>query len=179
MTNFKKIYKEEIFSNLEKKFLYKNKHQVPKLKKIVINMGLGLSSQNKQSFKNAIEEIRVISGQHPIITKAKKSISGFKIRQGMILGLSVTLRREKMYSFLERLCKLVLPRIRDFQGLSLNSFDNNGNYSLGISDQFLFPELENSYVDEKRGFNITIVTSAKTKIEAEFLLRQFGFPFKK
>lgn len=179
MTNFKEMYKEKIFFKLEKAFSYKNKHEIPKLKKIVINMGLGLNSQNKQAFKQAIEEVRNISGQHPAITKARKSISGFKIRQGMTLGLTVTLRREKMYSFLEKLCKLVFPRIRDFQGVSLNSFDAKGNYNLGISDQFLFPELENNGMDEKRGFNITIVTSAKTRIEAEFLLREFGFPFKK
>ena len=179
MSNLKRLYKEKIFFKLEKKFSYTNKHQIPNLKKIVINMGLGLSSQNKQTFKKAIEEIRAISGQHPAITTAKKSISGFKIREGMTLGLAVTLRREKMYCFLEKLCKLVFPRIRDFQGLSLNSFDSKGNYNLGISDQFLFPELENNGNDEKRGFNITIVTSAKKKDEAEFLLKELGFPFKK
>jgi len=179
MTNYKKLYNEEIISKLEKEFAYINKHQIPKLKKIVVNMGLGLNSQNKQIFKKAIEEIRIVTGQHPIITKAKKSISAFKIRQGMTLGLTVTLRKEKMYSFIEKLCKLVFPRIRDFQGLSLNSFDKSGNYSLGISDQFLFPELENNGNEEKRGFNITIVTSANTKKEAIFLLKEFGFPFKK
>jgi large subunit ribosomal protein L5 len=179
MTNYKKLYNEEIVSKLEKNFAYKNKHQIPKLQKIIVNMGLGLNSQNKQIFKKAIEEIRTITGQHPIIRTAKKSISSFKIREGMILGLSVTLRKEKMYSFFEKLCKLVLPRIRDFQGLNLNSFDKCGNYSLGISDQFLFPELENNGNDEKRGFNITIVTSANTVKEATFLLKEFGFPFKK
>jgi large subunit ribosomal protein L5 len=179
MTNFKKLYNDEIFFKLEKEFLYKNKHQIPKLKKIVVNMGLGLNSQNKQNFKKAIEEIRTITGQHPIIRTAKKSISGFKIRQGMILGLSVTLRKEKMYSFFEKLCKLVLPRIRDFQGLNLNSFDKHANYNLGISDQFLFPELENTGNDERRGFDITLVTSANTTKEAIFLLKEFGFPFKK
>ncbi len=179
MTNLKKIYKEEIFTKLQKQFLYKNIHQIPKLEKIVINMGLGLEAQNKAILKTAIEEIRLISGQHPILTKAKKSIAGFKIRQGMTLGLTVTLRKEKMYSFFEKLCKLVLPRIRDFQGLNKNSFDKQGNYTIGISDQFIFPELEDNGNDTKRGFNITIISSAKTSNQAFFLLKELGLPFKK
>ena len=138
-----------------------------------------ISFQNKQIAKKAIEEIKIISGQYPIITKAKKSVSGFKIREGMPIGLTVTLRREKMYSFFERLSKLVLPRIKDFQGLSNKSFDKNGNYTLGISDQFLFPELETNGINEKRGFDITIVTTAKTINETLFLLEYLGFPFKK
>lgn len=179
MTNLKKIYKEEIFTKLQKQFLYTNIHQIPKLEKIVINMGLGLEAQNKAILKKAIEEIRLISGQHPILTKAKKSIAGFKIRQGMTLGLTVTLRKEKMYSFFEKLCKLVLPRIRDFQGLNQNSFDKQANYTIGISDQFIFPELEDNGNDTKRGFNITIISSAKTSNQAFFLLKELGLPFKK
>ncbi len=179
MTNLKKIYKEQIFTKLQKQFLYQNIHQIPKLEKIVINMGLGLEAQNKIILKKAIEEIRLISGQHPILTKAKKSIAAFKIRQGMNLGLTVTLRKEKMYSFFEKLCKLVLPRIRDFQGLNKNSFDKQGNYTVGISDQFIFPELEDNGNDTKRGFNITIISSAKTSNQALFLLKELGLPFKK
>lgn len=177
--NLKNFYKKEIIPKLQEIFLYTNKHQIPKLEKIKINMGLGLSFQNKQIAKKAIEEIKIISGQYPIITKAKKSVSGFKIREGMPIGLSVTLRREKMYAFFERLSKLVLPRIKDFQGLSKKSFDKNGNYTLGISDQFLFPELETNGINEKRGFDITIVTTAKTIKETLFLLQYLGFPFKK
>ena len=178
MTNLKKFYKEKVFYNLKNKFLYKNIHEIPKLQKIVLNMSLGLEAQNKTILKKAIEEIRLISGQHPILTKAKKSIAAFKIRQGMTLGLSVTLRKEKMYAFFEKLYKLVLPRMRDFQGLSKNSFDKQGNYTLGISDQFLFPEIEDNGTENKRGLNITIVSSAKNSIEAIFLLKELGLPIK-
>ena len=177
--SLKDFYKKEIIPKLQDTFLYINKHQIPKLEKIKINMGLGLSFQNKQIVKKSIEEIKIISGQYPIITKAKKSIAGFKIREGMSIGLTVTLRREKMYAFFEKLSKLVLPRVRDFQGLNKKSFDKNGNYTLGISDQFLFPELQTDGTDEKRGFDITIVTTAKTIKETLFLLEYLGFPFKK
>jgi large subunit ribosomal protein L5 len=177
--NLKIFYTKEIIPKLQNEFLYLNKHQIPKLEKIIINMGLGLSFQNKQIAKKALEEIKIISGQHPIVTKAKKSISNFKIREGMPIGLVVTLRREKMYAFFERLSKLVLPRIRDFRGLNIKSFDKHGNYALGIADQFLFPELETNGIEEKRGFDITIVTTAKTTKESLFLLECLGFPFKK
>lgn len=179
MTNLSNLYKKEIFLKLLEKFSYQNKHQVPKLQKIVINMGLGLSLQNKQILIKAVDELRAISGQQPVLTKAKKSIAGFKIREGMIIGLYVTLRREKMYSFFEKLCKLVLPRVRDFQGLDTKGFDKNGNYTLGISDQFLFPELQTDGTDARRGLDITIVTSSKTIKEAKALLEGLGFPFKK
>ncbi len=179
MTNLKHIYNKDIVPKFLENFEYKNIHQIPKLEKIVINSGLGLNFQNKQYLKKIIEEIREISGQHPIVTKAKKSISAFKLREGMPIGLKVTLRRSKMYAFFEKLFKLVFPRMRDFRGLSLNCFDNNGNYNLGISDQFLFPELEMTGFEKKHGFNITIVTTAKNKAEALFLLQNLGFPFNK
>lgn len=177
MSNFKKLYNEEISLKLAEKFSYKNKHQIPKILKIEINAGLGLNAQNKNFLQKAIQEIRQISGQHPILVKAKQSVAGFKIRQGMPLGLVVTLRREKMYAFLEKTIKLVFPRIRDFRGLSPTQFDQDGNYSFGISDQLVFPEIEYDSVEQKRGFNITIVTSATTPEESLYLLKEFGFPF--
>jgi len=179
MTNLKKQYKEEVMTQLKEEFGYKNIHQIPKIEKIVISAGLGLNAQNRTYLQNAIEEIRKISGQHPVLTKAKKSISGFKIRQGMPLGLMVTLRNEKMYAFLEKLIKLVFPRIRDFRGVNPNSFDKYGNYNIGISEQLVFPEIDYDSVEQRRGFNITIVTSAKTREEGVFLLSRLGFPFKK
>ena len=158
-------------------FEYKNIHEIPKLEKIHISSGLGLNAQNRVFLQKAIEEIRLITGQQPIITKSKKSIAGFKIRENVPLGLSVTLRREKMYSFLERFIKLVLPRIRDFRGLNPNNFDKHGNYNVGISDQLVFPDIDFETVDAKRGFNITIVTSAKNTSEGFFLLKELGVPF--
>ncbi len=175
--NLKKAYKENIASTLEKTFYYRNKHQVPKLVKINVSSSLGLGAQNKNNLQRAIDEIRAVTGQHPILTKAKKSISGFKIRAGMPMGLLVTLRKEKMYCFLEKLCKLVLPRVRDFRGLSMSNFDNKGNYNLGIIDQLVFPEIEYESADQKRGMTITIASTAKTKEEAKALLLGFGFPF--
>jgi len=177
MSNLKNLYNEEIRYKLTKKFSYKNKHQIPKILKIEINSGLGLNAQNKNFLQKAIQEIRQISGQHPILVNAKQSIAGFKIRQGMPLGLVVTLRREKMYAFLEKTIKLVFPRIRDFRGLSISQFDQDGNYSFGISDQLVFPEIDYDSVEQKRGFNITIVTSAKTAEESLYLLKELGFPF--
>lgn len=179
MTNLKKQYKEEVMTQLKEEFRYKNIHQIPKIEKIVISAGLGLNAQNRTYLQNAIEEIRKISGQHPVLTKAKKSISGFKIRQGMPLGLMVTLRNEKMYAFLEKLIKLVFPRIRDFRGVNPNGFDKYGNYNIGLSEQLVFPEIDYDGVEQRRGFNITIVTSANTREEGLFLLSRLGFPFKK
>ena len=174
MGTLKKTYLEEIIPKLTKEFEYKNKHEIPKLVKIQISSGLGLNAQNRTFLQNAIEEYRVITGQHPI-----KSIAGFKIREGMPMGLVVTLRREKMYSFLEKFTKLVLPRIRDFRGLSPNNFDKHGNYNLGLSDQLIFPEINYDSVEQRRGFNITIVTTAKNKTEGFFLLKELGVPFTK
>lgn len=177
MSNLKNEYNERILPKLRTEFQYKNIHEIPKIKKILISSGLGLNAQNRTFLQNAIEEFRLISGQHPILTKAKKSIAGFKIREGMPLGLMVTLRREKMYFFLEKFIKLVLPRIRDFRGLSPTNFDREGNYSVGIADQLVFPEINYDLVEQRRGFNITIVTTAKTKEEAYFLLSELGLPF--
>ncbi len=179
MSNLKQEYKEKIIPQLEKEFCYDNKHKIPKLVKIQISAALGLNAQNKNYLQKATEEIRVITGQQPILTKAKKSIAGFKIRQGMPIGLTVTLRREKMYAFFEKFCKLVLPRIRDFRGLSDSHFDEYGNYNIGISDHLVFPEIDYDSVEQKRGFTITIVTTAKTKNEGKFLLAQLGLPFSK
>lgn len=179
MNNLKKEYKESVISKLQEEFQYENKHQIPKIEKIIISSGLGLNAQNRTFLQKAIDEIRMISGQQPVVSKAKKSIAGFKIRQGMPLGLVVTLRREKMYAFLERFTKIVLPRIRDFRGLSPKNFDKNGNYNLGIPEQLIFPEINYDTVDQRRGFNITIVTTARNPKEGFFLLKELGVPFTK
>lgn len=179
MNNLKTEYLNVVIPKLVSTFGYKNSHQIPKIEKIQISSGLGLNAQNKTYLQNAIEEYRQISGQQPVLTKAKKSIAGFKIREGMPMGLFVTLRREKMYAFLEKLVKLALPRIRDFRGLSPMNFDKNGNYNLGIAEQLVFPEINYDSVEQVRGFTITIVTSAKTKAESLFLLTELGVPFSK
>jgi large subunit ribosomal protein L5 len=179
MSNLKELYLTEVISKLSSEFNYLNKHEIPKIQKIQVSAGLGLNAQNRVFLQKAIEEIRLITGQHPVITLSKKSIAGFKIREGIPLGLTVTLRREKMYSFLEKFVKLVLPRIRDFRGLSPNNFDGNGNYNLGISEQLVFPEIDYDNVEQRRGFNITIVTTAKNSTEAYFLLKELGVPFAK
>lgn len=178
MSTLKEDYLNIVIPKLITKFKYTNKHQVPTFKKIVINAGLGLNAQNKLFLQKAIEEFRLISGQHPIIKLAKKSIANFKLRTNVPLGLLVTLRRKKMYAFLEKLIKIVLPRIQDFHGLSQKSFDNYGNYNFGISDQLIFPEIKYENVEQKRGFNISIITTAKTNSEGFFLLKKLGFPFK-
>lgn len=177
MTTLKTLYQEQIRKKLSTQFSYSNPHQIPKLEKIQISAGLGLNAQNKNYLQRAIEEMRQISGQQPIITKAKKSVAGFKIREGMPLGIVVTLRREKMYSFLEKTTKLVFPRIRDFRGLNPNQFDEKGNYHFGITDQLVFPEIDYDNVEQKRGFNISIITTANTQLEAYTLLKELGFPF--
>ena len=177
MNNLKHEYTAKIIPSIINEFGYKNIHRVPKIEKIIISSSLGLNAQNKLYLQNAIEEFRLISGQQPVLTKAKKSIAGFKIRKGAPIGLFVTLRREKMYAFLEKLIKVVLPRIRDFRGLRKNSFDTNGNYNLGIKEQLVFPEISYESVERVRGFSITIVTNAKNKTEGFFLLKEFGVPF--
>lgn len=176
---YKKIYQTRIKSILKEKFNYTNDHQIPKLVKIQINRGLGLSAQNRTILQKSVEEIRIITGQQPIITKSKKSIAGFKTREGMDLGLTVTLRNDFMYAFLEKLIHLVLPRIRDFRGLNPDSFDSNGNYNLGLREQLVFPEIDYNMIDQIRGYNISIVTTAKTADESRILLQEFGFPFRK
>ena len=179
MSNLKSKYYDIVIPKMREEFCYINDHEIPKIEKIQMSSGLGLNAQNKTYLQNAIEEFRIISGQQPVLTKAKKSIAGFKIREGMPLGLFVTLRREKMFFFLEKLIKLVLPRIRDFRGLNPTNFDKNGNYNLGITEQLVFPELNYDNVEQLRGFTITIVTSAKTIKESYFLLKELGFPFTK
>nr|YP_011005020.1 50S ribosomal protein L5 [Analipus japonicus]WAM61883.1 50S ribosomal protein L5 [Analipus japonicus] len=174
--NLKFLYRDSIFPNLIKQFDYKNDHQVPKLVKIQLNRGLGLDGQNNKALQKSIDEIRLITGQQPILTKAKNSIAGFKVREEMILGITVTLRNRKMYAFLEKLIHLVLPRIRDFRGLSLKGFDRNGNYNFGLKEQLVFPEISYENVDQIKGLNISIVTTAKTKSEGVALLKEFGFP---
>jgi large subunit ribosomal protein L5 len=179
MTNLKTHYLEGVVPKLVEEFGYLNKHQIPKLEKIQINSGLGLNAQNRVFLQKATEEIRLITGQHPVLTSSRKSIAGFKIREEMPLGLTVTLRREKMYSFLEKFITLVLPRIRDFRGLNPLNFDKHGNYNLGISEQLVFPEIDYDSVEQRRGFNITIVTTAKNSTESFFLLKELGVPFAK
>ncbi|CAM9435293.1 unnamed protein product [Ascophyllum nodosum] len=174
--NLKFLYKTLIFKNLINQFNYKNNHQVPKLVKIQLNRGLGVDGQNNKILQKSIEEIRLITGQQPIVTKAKKSIAGFKVREEMILGVTVTLRNKKMYAFLEKLIHLVLPRIRDFRGLSLKGFDRNGNYNFGLKEQLVFPEISYDSVQQVKGLNISVVTTAKTKSEGIALLKEFGFP---
>ena len=170
------IYKETIIQKLYQEFNYINIHQVPKLIKIQVNRGLGGDAQNNSILKKSVDEFRMITGQQPIITKAKKSIAGFKVREEMNLGVTVTLRGEKMYSFLEKLIHLILPRIRDFRGLTSKGFDNDGNFNFGLREQLVFPEISYELVDQTRGLNITIVTTAKTKNEGVALLKEFGFP---
>ena len=176
---YKQLYREKIAPALSEKFAYKNPHQLPKIVKIQVNRGLGLAAQNKTILQKSIEEIRLITGQQPIVTRAKKSIAGFKIREEMELGVTVTLRQEKMYAFLERLINLVLPRVRDFRGLDDKAFDRFGNYNFGIVEQLVFPEISYNMIDQTRGYNISIVTTAKTPAEGYALLQEFGIPFKK
>jgi large subunit ribosomal protein L5 len=179
MTNLKEHYLKQVVPKLLDEFKYQNPHQIPKLEKIHVSSGLGLNAQNRVFLQKAIEEFRLITGQHPILTNSKKSIAGFKVREGMPLGLTVTLRREKMYDFLEKMIKLVLPTIRDFRGLNKNNFDLHGNYNLGITEQLVFPEIDFDNVEQRRGFNITIVTTAKNASESFVLLKELGVPFKK
>ena len=177
--DLKTTYKQQIVPYLISTFDYKNIEQVPKVLKISINRGLGEGSRNSKELDGSITELAVIAGQQPTLNKAKKSIAGFKIRDGMPVGASVTLRKEKMYSFLERLIHIVLPRIRDFRGISAEGFDGRGNYNLGIKDQLIFPELEYDKVNQLLGFNISIVTTAKTKNESLALLRELTLPMQK
>ena len=171
-------YEEQIVPALVKEFGYTSRMQVPRLVKIAVNMGLGEAIQNIKILDTAADEVAQITGQKPVIRKAKKSISAFKLREGMPIGVSVTLRRERMYEFLDRLITLALPRVRDFRGLSPHSFDGRGNYSLGILEQIIFPEIVYDKIDKIKGMNVTIVTTAKTDEEGFSLLKQFGMPFR-
>ena len=177
MSNLKNHYQTNVVPKLLEEFQYSNVHQIPKIEKIHVSAGLGLNAQNRVFLQKATEEIRLITGQHPVLTLSKNSVAGFKIREGMPLGLMVTLRREKMYAFLEKFIKLVLPRIRDFRGVSATNFDKHGNYNMGISEQLVFPDIDFENVDQRRGFNITLVTSAKNSKESFFLLKELGVPF--
>lgn len=179
MSRYKEMYNNEVVAAMEKKFGYKNTLQVPKLEKIVINMGIGEAKENAKILEAAMKDLEIISGQKPVITKAKNSIANFKIRQGMPIGCKVTLRGERMYEFLDRLVNLALPRVRDFRGVSANSFDGRGNYALGIKEQIIFPEIEFDKVDKVRGMDIIFVTTAKTDEEARELLALFNMPFQK
>ena len=174
----KTLYQETIVPKLMDQFQYSNIHQVPKLMKVTINRGLGEAAQNAKSLEASLNEIATITGQKPVVTRAKKAIAGFKIRQGMPVGLMVTLRGERMYSFLDRLVNLALPRIRDFRGISPKSFDGRGNYTLGVREQLIFPEVEYDSVDQIRGMDISIITTAKTDEEGRALLKEIGMPFR-
>ena len=172
------FYQEKVVPQLMDQFKYKNKHQVPRLDKIVINRGIGDASQNSKLLESCSKELSIITGQQGIITRSKKAIAGFKLRQKMPVGIVVTLRGERMYAFLDRLINLALPRIRDFQGMSLKSFDGHGNYSLGLEEQLMFPEIDYDKIDQIRGMDISIVTKSNTDPEALALLKAFGMPFK-
>ncbi|CAH0354713.1 MAG: 50S ribosomal protein L5 [Pseudomonadota bacterium] len=173
----KSQYDETIVKAMTEKFGYKNHMEVPKIEKIVLNMGVGEATQDKKKVTAAAEEMELIAGQKPVITKAKKSIAQFKLREGMPIGAKVTLRRERMYEFLDRVITVAMPRIRDFRGLNPKSFDGRGNYAFGIKEQIIFPEINYDRIDKVRGMDIIVTTTAKTDDEARELLRLFGFPF--
>ncbi len=179
MSRVREYYKTEAIPALTKQFSYKNVMAVPKMVKITVNMGLGEAISNAKLLDVATEELSVITGQRPVVTKARKSIAAFKLRQGMPIGVTVTLRGDRMYEFFDRLVNIALPRVRDFRGVSTRSFDGRGNYTLGLKDQLIFPEIEYGKADKARGMNITIVTTAKTDDEAYELLRILGMPFSK
>jgi large subunit ribosomal protein L5 len=178
MAKLKEVYQEKVIPALMKRFNYKNQMEVPKLEKIVVNMGLGEAIQNIKILDSAVQELGQITGQKPVITKAKKSIAQFKLRSGMPIGAMVTLRKERMYEFFNRLVNVALPRVRDFKGLSGKSFDGRGNYAMGIREQLIFPEIHYDKIDKIKGMNIVIVTTAKTDEEGKELLRLLGMPFR-
>ena len=173
------MYDEKVFVEMKEKFQYKNVMEVPKLVKVTINMGLGEAKDNAKVIESAVEEMGLISGQKPVVTKAKKSIANFKVRQGMPVGAKVTLRGDNMYEFVDKLFNISLPRVRDFKGVSKNSFDGRGNYSMGIKEQLIFPEISYDQVDVIKGMNIVFTTTAKTDEEAAALLAALGMPFEK
>ena len=172
-------YKNEVVPSLIEKFNYKSVMEVPKVEKIVINMGVGDATSNAKNLEKAVEELTLISGQKPVVTTAKKSIAGFRLREGMPIGAKVTLRGERMYEFLDKLIAVSLPRVRDFQGVSKTAFDGRGNYTLGVKEQLIFPEIDYDKVTKVRGMDIVIVTTANTDEEARELLTNFGMPFRK
>ncbi len=178
MARLREIYKKEIVPALTKQFGYKSVMQVPRVSKVVLNMGVGEAVGDKKLLENAAADMQKLSGQKPVITKARKAIAGFKIREGYPIGCMVTLRESRMYAFLDRLISVALPRVRDFRGVSGRSFDGRGNFNMGVKEQIIFPEIEYDKIDAMRGMNITITTTAKTDAEAKALLAAFHFPFK-
>jgi large subunit ribosomal protein L5 len=178
MARLYETYKSEIVPKLMEKFQYKNVMQVPRVERVVINIGVGEAIQNPKALDGAVSDLTLISGQKPVVTRAKKSIAGFKLREGMAIGCKVTLRGERMYNFLDKLINLCLPRVRDFRGVSPQAFDGRGNYSLGIKEQTIFPEIEYDKIDKIRGLEVVIVTTAKNDEEARELLRHMGMPFR-
>ncbi len=178
MARLKEVYKKDVVPALTKQFGYKSPMQVPRITKIVLNMGVGEATSDKKILDNAAADMTKISGQKPVVTKARKAIAGFKIREGYPIGCMVTLRQERMYEFLDRLITVALPRVRDFRGVSGRAFDGRGNYNMGVKEQIIFPEIEYDKVDAVRGMNITIATTAKTDAEAKALLAAFKFPFR-
>lgn len=179
MSRMKELYKSEIVPALQKEFGYKNIMQVPKLEKITLNMGVGEAIADKKQIENAVADMEKLAGQKPVVTKARKSVAGFKVREGFPIGCKVTLRGDRMWEFLERLVDIAMPRIRDFRGVSGKSFDGRGNYSMGVKEQIIFPEIEYDKVDKLRGMDITFTTSANTNEEGKALLAAFNFPFRK
>ncbi|MCQ1353583.1 50S ribosomal protein L5 [Staphylococcus aureus] len=179
MNRLKEKFNTEVIENLMKKFNYSSVMEVPKIDKIVVNMGVGDAVQNSKVLDNAVEELELITGQKPLVTKAKKSIATFRLREGMPIGAKVTLRGERMYEFLDKLISVSLPRVRDFQGVSKKAFDGRGNYTLGVKEQLIFPEIDYDKVSKVRGMDIVIVTTANTDEEARELLANFGMPFRK
>ncbi len=178
MSQLKTHYDETVVPKLKETFKYKNPMQVPKIEKVIINMGLGEAIHNIKIIDSAVEELRQISGQQPVVTRAKKSIAAFKLRAGMPIGCMVTLRKSRMYDFLNKLVNVALPRVRDFRGISGKAFDGHGNYSLGIKEQLIFPEIDYDKIDKIKGLNVCIVTTAKTNEEGKVLLKLMGMPFK-
>lgn len=178
MSQFKTFYDETVVPKLKEEFNYTNTMQIPKIEKIVINMGLGEAIHNIKIIDSAVEELKQISGQQPVVTRAKKSIASFKLREGMPIGCMVTLRKKRMYDFLNKLVNVALPRVRDFRGISGKAFDGAGNYSLGVKEQLIFPEIEYDKIDKIKGLNVSIVTTAKTNEEGKELLKLMGMPFK-
>ena len=179
MANFKQLYNEKIKSQIQKELGFKNVMQVPRLDKIVLNVGLGEALQNGKLIESSVEQLKIISGQMPVVTKAKKSIANFKLREGVPIGVMVTLRGNRMYQFFERLVSFALPRERDFKGLSKKSFDGRGNYSIGLKEQLIFPEIDYDKIEKIQGMNITICTTARTDEEGRCLLTQMGLPLRK
>ncbi len=179
MSSLKTDYEENVVPKLQEEFKYTNVMELPRLEKVVLNMGLGEAIQNSKIIDAAVEELTLIAGQKPVVTKAKKSIAAFKLREGMPIGVTATLRRERMYDFVNKLVNVTLPRVRDFRGISPKAFDGRGNYTLGIKEEIIFPEIDYDKIDKVKGLNVTIVTSAKTDEEGRSLLTHLGMPFRK